>query len=73
VCLEERVQTYATDHPSATSTDPDLPDIIDISQAEWDEINSKIAGEAKVGCCNGVEEAVTAVAGGGCFAEDGRP
>lgn len=32
-----------------------------------------IAGEAKVGCCNGVEEAVTAVAGGGCFAEDGRP
>jgi hypothetical protein len=44
VCLEERVQTaeingsYATDHPSATSTDPDLPDIIDISQAEWDEI-----------------------------------
>jgi hypothetical protein len=30
--------SYATDHPSATSTDPDLPDIIDISQAEWDEI-----------------------------------
>lgn len=30
-------------------------------------------GEANVDCCNGVEEAVATVAGGGCFVEDGRP
>ncbi|CAI7623378.1 unnamed protein product [Penicillium glandicola] len=34
--------SYAVDHPSTASTDPDLPDIIDISQAEWDEINTKM-------------------------------
>lgn len=45
--------SYATDHPSATSTDPDLPDIIDISQAEWDEINSKmVAMEQILGSLN---------------------
>ncbi|KGO66597.1 Transcription factor, fungi [Penicillium italicum] len=38
----------ATDHPSSTSTDPDLPDIIDISQAEWDEINSKMVAMEQI-------------------------
>ncbi|KAJ5466214.1 hypothetical protein N7530_010001 [Penicillium desertorum] len=40
--------SYATDHPSATSTDPDLPDIIDIPQAEWDEINSKMVAMEQI-------------------------
>ncbi|KAJ5708804.1 hypothetical protein N7493_010138 [Penicillium malachiteum] len=34
----------AVDHPSGMSDEPDsdLPEIIDISQAEWDEINNKM-------------------------------
>lgn len=32
-----------------------------------------IVGDTKVGCCNGVEEAVATVVGMGCFAEVGRP
>lgn len=35
--------SYPTDHPSSTSADPDLSDVIDLSQAEWDEINLKMA------------------------------
>ena len=44
--------SYAFDPPSGSSDDPDpdLPEIIDISQAEWDEINSKmIAMEQIIG------------------------
>ncbi|CAI7647515.1 unnamed protein product [Penicillium viridicatum] len=40
--------SYATDHPSSASADPDLPDIIDISQAEWDEINTKMAAMEQI-------------------------
>ncbi|OQE39207.1 hypothetical protein PENCOP_c007G02950 [Penicillium coprophilum] len=40
--------SYATDHPSTASADPDLPDIIDISQAEWDEINTKMAAMEQI-------------------------
>ncbi|CDM26320.1 transcriptional regulator family: Fungal Specific TF [Penicillium roqueforti] len=39
--------SYA-DHPSSTSADPDLPDIIDISQAEWDEINNKMVAMEQI-------------------------
>lgn len=37
--------SYAFDHASAESdeTNPDLPEVIDISQTEWDEINTKMA------------------------------
>lgn len=31
-----------TDRPSQASDDPDLPEVIDISQGEWDEINNKM-------------------------------
>ncbi|KAJ5206604.1 Transcription factor [Penicillium cf. griseofulvum] len=40
--------SYATDHPSTASADPDLPDVIDISQAEWDEINTKMAAMEQI-------------------------
>ncbi|CAG7939171.1 unnamed protein product [Penicillium salamii] len=42
--------SYPTDHPSSTSADPDLSDVIDLSQAEWDEINVKmVAMEQTIG------------------------
>ncbi|KAJ5964036.1 uncharacterized protein N7479_003912 [Penicillium vulpinum] len=40
--------SYATDPPSTASADPDLPDIIDISQVEWDEINTKMAAMEQI-------------------------
>ncbi|KAJ5823851.1 hypothetical protein N7447_006191 [Penicillium robsamsonii] len=40
--------SYATDHPSTASADPDLPEIIDISQTEWDEINSKMVAMEQI-------------------------
>ncbi|KAJ5861263.1 uncharacterized protein N7529_008573 [Penicillium soppii] len=40
--------SYPTDHPSSTSADPDLSDIIDISQAEWDEINTKMVAMEQI-------------------------
>ncbi|KAJ5473163.1 hypothetical protein N7475_002729 [Penicillium sp. IBT 31633x] len=44
--------------PSSTNTDPDLPDIIDISQAEWDEINTKmLAMEQIIGSLHSLFEA----------------
>lgn len=50
--------SYATDPPSSTNTDPDLPDIIDISQAEWDEINTKmLAMEQIIGSLHSLFEA----------------
>ncbi|KAJ5103193.1 hypothetical protein N7532_003722 [Penicillium argentinense] len=33
---------HYADHPSQTSDDPDLPQVVDISQSEWDEINTKM-------------------------------
>ncbi|KAJ5084875.1 hypothetical protein NUU61_009454 [Penicillium alfredii] len=35
--------SFATDLPSQASDDPDLPDLVDISQSEWDDINTKMA------------------------------
>ncbi|KAJ5142574.1 uncharacterized protein N7515_001361 [Penicillium bovifimosum] len=40
--------SYTTDHPTGTSADPDLPDNIDISQAEWDEINTKMVAMQQI-------------------------
>lgn len=40
--------SYSTDHPSIISTDPDLPDVIDISQSEWDEINTKMVAMEQI-------------------------
>jgi hypothetical protein len=40
--------SYPTDHPSSTSADPDLSDIIDISQDEWDEINTKMVAMGEI-------------------------
>jgi hypothetical protein len=40
--------SYTTDHPSSTSADSGLPDNIDISQAEWDEINTKMVAMEQI-------------------------
>ncbi|KAJ5171933.1 hypothetical protein N7492_004526 [Penicillium capsulatum] len=40
--------SYAPDHVSRGSDDPDLPDLIDISQAEWDEINTKMVAMEQI-------------------------
>ncbi|CAI7624907.1 unnamed protein product [Penicillium bialowiezense] len=47
--------SYPTDHPSSTSADPDLSDVIDLSQAEWDEINVKmVAMEQTIGSLHSI-------------------
>ena len=38
----------AADGPSTFSTNADLPEIIDISQAEWDDINTKMAAMEQI-------------------------
>ncbi|KAJ5543569.1 hypothetical protein N7535_005993 [Penicillium sp. DV-2018c] len=50
--------SYTTDHPTSTSADPSLADNIDISQAEWDEINTKmVAMEQIVGSLHSLFQA----------------
>lgn len=43
-----RDDSYAADQISRASDDPDLPDLIDISQAEWDEINTKMVAMEQI-------------------------
>lgn len=42
--------SYAVDQPSGVSDDldPDLPEMIDISQTEWDEINTKMVAMEQI-------------------------
>ncbi|KAJ5788743.1 hypothetical protein N7457_003733 [Penicillium paradoxum] len=40
--------SYSTEPPSSSSIDPELPDIIDISQTEWDEINTKMVAMEQI-------------------------
>lgn len=40
--------SYTPDQISRASDDPDLPDLIDISQAEWDEINTKMVAMEQI-------------------------
>jgi hypothetical protein len=47
-CSSTRDSPYPIDHPSSTSADPDLSEIIDISQDEWDEINTKMAAMGEI-------------------------
>lgn len=37
-----------TDRPSQASDDPDLPELIDISQGEWDDINNKMVAMEQI-------------------------
>jgi hypothetical protein len=40
--------SYVPDQSVPTSDDPDLPEIIDISQEEWDEINTKMVAMEQI-------------------------
>ncbi|KAJ5649533.1 uncharacterized protein N7484_003256 [Penicillium longicatenatum] len=46
----QRDSSYTIDAPSGTSDEPDLDpsEVIDISQAEWDEINTKMAAMEQI-------------------------
>ena len=43
-----RDASYAPEAATRASADPDLPDVIDISQAEWDEINAKMVAMEQI-------------------------
>lgn len=46
--LAPRDGSYAPDQSGPTSDDPDLPEEIDISQEEWDEINTKMVAMEQI-------------------------